>query len=240
MSPHSLMAYLTAFEADVSGGSRRSLALLNTDRLKDLGAHVLAQFDPARHDLSELIGFTKGAAAAFQYERERVKTEFVWTGPSTSQVHPRRSEQVLLDLIDRAHNELLIVSYLTLGAGGIYQRLNAAIQRKVTVNVVLDSSRELGGSLNYDPVATMRRDVPYANYHRWVDRKDEFEEASVHAKVFLADREQLLITSANLTGRALERNMEAGVLMKGGRLPRLIAAHFEELMEDGVLQLARN
>ena len=58
----------------------------------------------------------------------------------------------------------------------------------------------------------------------------------LHAKVALADGEAALVTSANVTGGALERNMELGLLVRGGPIPRDLLAHFDELMTTGELE----
>ena len=41
----------------------------------------------------------------------------------------------------------------------------------------------------------------------------------------------LFITSANLTGHAMEKNMEAGVLISGGHIPRLLDDHLRSLVD---------
>ena len=53
----------------------------------------------------------------------------------------------------------------------------------------------------------------------WVDKRDGFAGGKVHAKVAVADEAFCFISSANLTGHAMEKNMEAGVLIKGGATP---------------------
>jgi phosphatidylserine/phosphatidylglycerophosphate/cardiolipin synthase-like enzyme len=44
------------------------------------------------------------------------------------------------------------------------------------------------------------------------------------------------ITSANLTGAALEHNLEVGVLVRGGSVPARLHEHFLALMGSGVLR----
>ena len=51
------------------------------------------------------------------------------------------------------------------------------------------------------------------------------------AKVAVADKNSCFITSANLTGYAMEKNMEAGVLISGGRIPRLLDDHLRSLVD---------
>jgi cardiolipin synthase len=43
------------------------------------------------------------------------------------------------------------------------------------------------------------------------------------------------VTSANLTGHGMNENMELGLLVRGGPVPRRLAAHFAQLMTDRVL-----
>lgn len=50
--------------------------------------------------------------------------------------------------------------------------------------------------------------------------------ASLHAKAAIADDHVAFVASANLTGYALDKNMELGLLVQGGEVPRLLASHF--------------
>ncbi|MDP8969755.1 MAG: phospholipase D-like domain-containing protein [Actinomycetota bacterium] len=58
----------------------------------------------------------------------------------------------------------------------------------------------------------------------------------MHVKAELADDHTALVTSANLTGAALLRNMELGLLVKRGPLPVALAAHVDALIDKGELQ----
>ena len=65
-----------------------------------------------------------------------------------------------------------------------------------------------------------------------------FADGRVHAKVAVADRRMCFVTSANLTGYAMERNMEAGLLVTGGGIPAQLNAHLRSLIDAKVVQLA--
>lgn len=58
---------------------------------------------------------------------------------------------------------------------------------------------------------------------------------SLHAKCAVADEEAVLISSANLTEYALNLNMELGVLVHDGELPRRAVGHLRRLIEDKTL-----
>jgi phosphatidylserine/phosphatidylglycerophosphate/cardiolipin synthase-like enzyme len=56
------------------------------------------------------------------------------------------------------------------------------------------------------------------------------ENACLHAKCVVVDEERLLITSANFTEAAHERNIEAGVLMRDRTIAKAIRSQFEMLV----------
>jgi cardiolipin synthase A/B len=114
--------------------------------------------------------------------------------------------------------------------------LNAAAARGVDVRILLETSTSHGGSLSVDPVATMQRRVPAAALYVWTDRPVPFTEGRVHAKVAVADGKSAFLTSANLTGHALEKNMEAGVVISGGHVPADLSAHLYALIETKVIR----
>jgi phosphatidylserine/phosphatidylglycerophosphate/cardiolipin synthase-like enzyme len=60
-------------------------------------------------------------------------------------------------------------------------------------------------------------------------------DAKLHAKLALADATTLLVTSANFTTSGLERNLEAGLLVKGGSAPKRAAEHLKALVQSGHL-----
>lgn len=49
--------------------------------------------------------------------------------------------------------------------------------------------------------------------------------AAMLAKILVVDRRSALIGSANLTGHGVERNLECGVLIRGGSLPGALVDH---------------
>lgn len=183
-----------------------------------------------------LAGILVGAAYARQQAQRESNVELVWTGPTTPFVAIRRTEQVLLDLIRHAQSDLFLVSFVAYDVSTVVDALNAATARSVDVRILLETSTTHGGSLSVDPVATMRRCVPSAVLYIWTDRPAPFSEGRVHAKVAVADGKTAFLTSANLTGHALEKNMEAGVVISGGPIPIGMRAHLHALVETKVIQ----
>jgi phosphatidylserine/phosphatidylglycerophosphate/cardiolipin synthase-like enzyme len=183
-----------------------------------------------------LAGILVGAAYPRQQAQRESDVELVWTGPTTPFVATRRTEQVLLDLIHHAQRDLFLVSFVAYDVATVVEALNTAANRGIDIRILLETSTSHGGSLSVDPIATMRRCVPSAALYVWTDRSAPFAEGRVHAKVAVADGNSAFLTSANLTGHALEKNMEAGVVISGGHVPAGLRAHLHALIETKVIR----
>jgi phosphatidylserine/phosphatidylglycerophosphate/cardiolipin synthase-like enzyme len=58
----------------------------------------------------------------------------------------------------------------------------------------------------------------------------------LHAKCALADGKWLFLSSANLTQQAFTINMELGILVRGGTMPRRVEQQFQRLIQSGQLK----
>ena len=93
--------------------------------------------------------------------------------------------------------------------------------------------------MKFDAAPAFAKVADQAAFYRWpLDKRPPLDNghASMHAKALVADRSRALVTSANFTGRALDDNMEIGVLVTGGELPQALATHLESLVEKKILQ----
>lgn len=183
-----------------------------------------------------LAGVLLGASVAGQRWKTEHEIELVWTGPNTPHVPTRQTEQVLLDLIRDAKREIFIVSFVAYDFLSIIKALNTACKNGVVVRILLEASKADGGSLDIDPVAMMKAGVTSARLYTWVDRQAPFTQGRVHAKIALADERVAFLSSANLTGHAMAKNMEAGLLVRGGSVPRNLNEHLHALIDTDVLK----
>lgn len=178
----------------------------------------------------ELASMLLAAGHVFTKATNQQSTELVWTGPTTPFVSARRTEQALLQVINAAEQTLFITSFVAYDVSTIVKALNAASDRGVVISMLLELSQDHGGSITFDAIGKMRTLVPAARLYAWRDKADPFSDGRVHAKVAVADGHTCFITSANLTGFAMERNMEAGLLISGGRVPRSLDEHLRALV----------
>ena len=70
----------------------------------------------------------------------------------------------------------------------------------------------------------------------WGEKGSDFFKGKVQAKVAVADRRECFLTSANLTDHAMEKNIEVGVLISGGAIPRNLHDHLEALVAARIIQ----
>lgn len=174
--------------------------------------------------------------------RDEGKPEIVWSGPSTEIIPVRRIGRVLYNLIGNARQHILLVTFAAAKIGLLSDSLFVATQRGVKVDLVLESETESEGQLSVDArSAFSERLVERANIYYWPISKRERNEwgkpGKLHAKCAVID-DTAVISSANLTGDAFNRNMELGVLFRGGRIPRQILGHFRSLIASGILSEA--
>lgn len=213
----------------------------NTDKL------LISKFEKAWRgtDLMspmDVAAALRGASAAAVEQEHRGSVEITWTGPASGQVPVRHTEQVLMEVIRSAQRRLFIVSFVAYHVNSISEALVEATARGVQINVLLESSSEHGGKVDHDSVAEMQKAVPEARLFAWsaYDNGATGHPGVVHAKGAVADGQIAFITSANLTSAAMERNIELGVLVKGGNLPNELHSHLETLIAKKILEPVRS
>jgi len=157
--------------------------------------------------------------------------ELVWTGPGTGMVPVRHTAQVLTGLIAEARNRLFLVSFVAYHVGAVIDALQRAVDRGVAVSVLLERKKEHGGNVTVDSIGMLKQNLPGAQLYEWdKSSSDTAPTSSVHAKCAVADGKVAFVTSANLSEAAMERNMELGVLLRGGQVPRLLDQHLAALV----------
>jgi len=179
----------------------------------------------------EISSMFQASSATTLLLKNSSSVELVWTGPSNGIVPIRHTAQILKGLIDESKKRLFLVSFVAYNIVPILDAVQRAIERGVDVSILLEQSKEHGGSLDMDSVLMIRKKLPSVRIYEW-DRthSEAFVSGRVHAKCAAADGRLAFITSANLTEAALERNMELGVFFNGGDVPAHLQKHLESLV----------
>jgi|SRR3989339_509745 len=161
-----------------------------------------------------------------------------WTGPSSKNDFPR-IEQALYDMVSAAKNRITLVTFAAFRIQELKKLLSDAIARGVSVRLILEFGETSEKQLSLDAVKAFKGlDPKKLAVYLWPLKKREKNESGkpgkLHAKAAIAD-DMVLISSANLTQDALNRNMELGVVIHNNSLAEKLENHFNSLIETGVL-----
>ncbi len=220
---------------DANKAGTALLSVLQTPVASTVVEQLTVAWKNTKVSSDELASMLIAASHVYSKAVSEQFTELVWTGPTTPFVSARRTEQALLQVINSAQQSLFITSFVAYDVSTIVKALNLANDRGVVISMLLELSKDHGGSITFDAIGKMRALVPAAKLYAWRDKVDPFSDGRVHAKVAVSDGRMCFITSANLTGHAMEKNMEAGVLISGGRIAKLLDEHLCSLVDTKIV-----
>lgn len=167
--------------------------------------------------------------------------ELIWTGPENMTTTFRRTDQALLELIQGAQKSLLIVSFAVYKAQPIIKAIENAIHRNIKVILCLEDSEVSQGKLSYSGINAFSESIfKLASIYSWpIQNRPHTEDGkygSLHAKVAVADKERVFISSANLTEYAMDLNMEMGILIMSKTSGDQIEKLFNNMIVNSVFQ----
>lgn len=173
--------------------------------------------------------------------------ELVVTGPDARDAS-RDTAVVVEQLFAEAQASVLIVGFALYKGVAIFRSLAERFNSipSLDVTLCLDISRRgTDTTKDQDLVAQFARDFMEKNWSGQRRPKMYFDprglsmdaktRAVLHAKCIVVDNKSALVTSANPTPAAYKRNIEMGVIIRGGMIPKQIGSHFTSLIEGGVL-----
>ncbi|MGA3091818.1 MAG: DISARM system phospholipase D-like protein DrmC [Terriglobales bacterium] len=184
-------------------------------------------------------------ASVFSYWHQQHNIELLWTGPSpASQIPARRIDQVLYDLIDCAKRDILLVTFAAHKISRLTDGLVRALNRSVHVKLILEFEETSQGQLSMDALSAFPDVIRQrAQIYYWPldnrERNSYGKPGKLHAKAAVID-EQVVLSSANLTDDAFNRNLELGVLFSNDEIRQRLRDHCDSLCADGILRLFRS
>jgi cardiolipin synthase A/B len=182
-----------------------------------------------RISTAEIGGVLQGAARVYRLSRNRV--DLVWTGPDVPGSISRLTSAAVAELVDQARKEVLVISYAIYAEPMLTAALTRAVNRGVFVQALYERSADnplFHGNQAPFPGLNIRR-LCWPAYRRPAG-------ASMHAKALVIDREVVLIGSANISGPAMLRNIECGVLLRDPIIAAELVESIQSLVIQGVLE----
>jgi phosphatidylserine/phosphatidylglycerophosphate/cardiolipin synthase-like enzyme len=236
-SPSSFIATLVrelrSAPAEV-GSDRFAFTDIGTPADALLASLVASWRNEPRVDAAALAIALEAAAAARATASSTV--ELVWTGPTTESASALNTTAVLFRIIRHARERLALMSFSAYPIFGLLDELVAACERGVAVRLILESALESGGTLTVDAAKPFALLKGRADFYVWPHAL-RAPGASMHAKVAVADGSVALVTSANLTERGVDSNLELGTYFEGNAVPAEIERRLDELITRGTLVL---
>ncbi len=187
--------------------------------------HWLRSSEPAY-----LAGLLTGTALAVERARRHQSVSVVWTGPESGVSSSRLTAAAVIELINAARSEILLVSFATHTEPSISAALSAAVARGVAVTLLAERRQD---NPSYTAVGTPFPGLDALRLHWPAQQRPPG--AALHAKIILVDDHVALVGSANLTSRAMESNLECGILIRGGPQPQAVREHITGLYAAGLL-----
>lgn len=243
---------MTAFEQAVDKAlgraSRDELCALG-ERIRDGGpipsawsgtaagrlAAIVDSVDKYGGSRAEAGAYLLGAAVGYERRRREQRVQVVWGGPVVHGVPLRGMGQVLADVIARAEQTLLLMTYSAKPYEPVITALSAALERRVAVSVVVETLEGAGSAISGSEPAAAFAGLAGIELWHWPKKLRPNPKAKMHAKIAIGDRREMLVSSANLTASGIDASMEAGLLVRGGEAPRRADDQIRELMTAGTI-----
>lgn len=180
-------------------------------------------------------GVLAGVAECSDRRSRGEQIEVVWTGPRSGSRPLRRTEQVLLQIVESAKRRLTIASYAVFRIPRIGSALVAAASRGVGVRILIERESD------FDTVMAVGTEVARrCELYEWPlasrPTRPDGRPALMHLKCVVADSSVLYVSSANLTEYALDGNMELGLVVRGSAAAAEVERHFDELVANATVR----
>jgi phosphatidylserine/phosphatidylglycerophosphate/cardiolipin synthase-like enzyme len=175
------------------------------------------------------------------------RPDLVWSGPEVPGLHARGTRPVFEELIDGARRSLWICSYAYYDGPKAFELLAGRMDAMpaLQATLLLNIKREFGDETAPDELVRRFAEALWTKGWPGTRRPDVFydprsllgdsDRAVLHAKAVVADNEVAFVTSANLTEKAFDHNIEVGMLSRDRTLATSLAKHFRVLIERGLL-----
>jgi len=185
-------------------------------------------------------------------QRMADRVQLVWSPPELDQVDARDTAVVVQELFRRATSSVLISTYALddkKKAEALFGELAERMDREPDLFVRVFANIHRKHKDDTPTIALVREFRDHIRQDVWPGKRlpevfydprsleiDGQKRAVLHAKAVVVDARWTLLTSANFTEAAHERNIEAGVVIDDRRLAIRVAQQFNRFVESQTLR----
>lgn len=201
----------------------------------------------------ERRGLVGTSAAAFvqavsEVTTRATKPDIVWSGPEVPGLHARDTRRVFEELLNTAERSIWASTYAFFDGPKIFEVLSKRMDARphLQATLLLNIERRRGDTSAADQVVRRFAERFWQTQWPGTARPRVFYDPRsldadgpagvLHAKALVTDDETVLVTSANLTEAALDRNIELGLLVRDHALAASVARHFQVLIDRELLR----
>jgi cardiolipin synthase len=226
-----LAAALEARPGPVSLGTIAAAAgALPTPDFRETAVPLLHAAQARQLEARTVALLLRAALASAERVRAELRVEIAWSGTPTTEVPVRLTREVLLDVVRSARSRLLIVGFAAFQVPEIELELQAAVRRGADVHLVLESDGP--GRAETERLEHIAGLWVWPASHRPALADGP---AALDARTAVADGQVALVTAGRFTGHGNAANMELGLLLRGGPVPKRLEEHLLALMDARVL-----
>lgn len=173
------------------------------------------------------------------------------SGPEVPGTPVTPTPMIVRALFEEAEHEVIVASYVFHQCADILAPLAEKMETlpDFRVRFIVDLSHQRQQESEPMPVVANRFKAHFLNSYwpgarppefwhdpRVFQEKDRAKAGIMHAKLVIIDKRAALVTSANFTQAAQQRNMEAGIMIRRDVLAIRLSNYFEGLMNMGLLK----
>lgn len=169
--------------------------------------------------------------------------DLVWSGPDLKGTNNQDTGTVVRTMFRNAKQEVVLAGYAVYAGREIFaelgKRMNENPQLRVTLLLDIRPDKDHPKGREETVAAyvdefrakhwTAKR-LPKIYYDPRAFEGSAPQRAAIHAKFVVIDKRRLLVSSANFTPAAQERNIEVGVLLESENFAQQLLAHVDQLI----------
>ena len=146
-------------------------------------------------------------------------TSLAWSSPIKYHEKIDQTYSIFLKMINNANKSIIFVGYAMINDENeeIFEALKkSAKERNVKIKIIFDKATKAKkwGKWTKSPKKIITKVWGDIQYFPEIYTYDH-SESSLHAKFLVVDEQEIFVTSANMTDRAMTRNLEMGIKHRG-------------------------